>query len=1194
MINYYEKRYISKTNKNSVEIFFDAKNNSKTLKEYIFEFDKIILLGNPGIGKTKELEKLFDDLWVEKEENGLIPFLINLKNFRKANKFEDLISYKDWIRLPNIIFILDGLDEIAEITDFLSAFEIFISQNKSSNIKYVLSCRTNIYNKYLINISDFETFYLENLTIEQDKSILKNEYEINIEKIAFNGKYLDFLKTPFFLKLFAECYNEHNRLPTSEAEIWELYINKTIEQHQIKQIKKNIINKPLLIKELKKTAFVNELMQKNYVTEDELFQIIGKDYLDFIDNPFLNTMKNNAKKWNFEHRQIQEYFVAKTLNEKSYDEIISIIKIPTLNSIQPSLFNTITFLINVIDKDSAKYRQLLDWILINQIELLFRADSDRITKKLRTEVFQKYFETECINKTFWISSNKTFSEKEIAEFADCKENHEYLLKIIKENKHHFRVIISAIRLIKYFNTSKTSTTLKSEIITLLAVPSIDVKIKSQLIECIEALEFCKNDPIYLANIFKIFENESNKEINRQLLSLLNQCDDIDNYYEYLKIEFQRENGIIVRAEPDNVYRGGNWIIESLILKLKDPDKYLDIISFYFKDGKHLDLSQEFSDKILASCMLFSKQVPDFIKKLLISINTNYRRNDALLKKIIIDCAAQIEATEFIIDNRLFSDVSFLLADIATHETISLIIEKYQEKKIINNEYIEVFRNILGNTNKRELAKEFNSKMLNAGYLFKEPLFSDEELVEEQQKYKHKPQINFDILFNKEELLGQIKNIFDEINATIGIDEIIIIENDWYTKNGHWNTLIDTSINILHTIVYNNNNQPIDFKKVNDLIVDGSIIYKKIQDAIIRNETSNNKFNITKDQEVTITNWCLLKSKTISFDNIIKVKDSRSFTLYKDYESFNLVMFFYEQFDFELNADFLLKSIEFYGTEDYNDDSDTKMELLFKKINSKILFDKQIIENINSKQLLFTTFKKHVKYAIENELKDSFSKIRTFILNESDSYIEEKILEKYITSSGDFNLLKELSADIDTNNCWTAMSILVKNNKEEELCISKSIDYLNQKESVIFSSNALGILFHYNKPEALEYFYKLINEDITPYFNGTAYANYTIENYELLEKLFIAIYVDGEEKFKFGNHFTFYNIYVSNLSKDDDSYKKTQEVLNKIRKDLETGTSDSGKFYINQQIDNSTNSYINSKSKPLSFKEALAKVEEIIK
>ena len=348
--NYYEPRYISQSNNNSVNFFFGEKNNRKTLYESIFEFDKIVLLGNPGIGKTKELDNIFEVLWLEQETTGLIPFSINLKNFRPINEFEDLIKYEDWKSLPNIIFILDGLDEISEIQDFISAFEIFVSKNNLFNIKYVISCRTNIYEKYLVNISNFKTFFLDHLMLDQAKSILNEKYKINLDLISIDDKHKNYLQTPFFLNLFAEYYLKNQKPPQSDSEMWEMYVEKTIEVHKKKNIKKKVISNPKLIKELKKVAFVNELMQKNFSTEAELDAILGENHIEFIENPFVIELNTEEKKWNFEHRQIQEYFVAKTLSEKNIQEIISIIKIPNtnLNAIHPSLFNTITFLINLL------------------------------------------------------------------------------------------------------------------------------------------------------------------------------------------------------------------------------------------------------------------------------------------------------------------------------------------------------------------------------------------------------------------------------------------------------------------------------------------------------------------------------------------------------------------------------------------------------------------------------------------------------------------------------------------------------------------------------------------------------------------------------------------------------------------------------------------------------------------------------
>jgi predicted NACHT family NTPase len=93
--NNYEQRFI-RNSINNIEFSIFEDENKKTLSDLLFENDKIVLLGNPGVGKTIELKELFEKLWKNKDESINFPFFINIKNFRKTSKFEDLIPYENW------------------------------------------------------------------------------------------------------------------------------------------------------------------------------------------------------------------------------------------------------------------------------------------------------------------------------------------------------------------------------------------------------------------------------------------------------------------------------------------------------------------------------------------------------------------------------------------------------------------------------------------------------------------------------------------------------------------------------------------------------------------------------------------------------------------------------------------------------------------------------------------------------------------------------------------------------------------------------------------------------------------------------------------------------------------------------------------------------------------------------------------
>ena len=1198
---YYEPRYVSRSNHNSMEFSFGGKKEKKTLYDLIIKFDKIVLLGNPGIGKTKELENLFEVLWREHETTGLIPFSINLKNFRLINIFEDLISYKEWKNLPRIIFILDGLDEISEIQDFISAFEIFVSKNNLFNIKYVISCRTNIYEKYLVNISNFETFFLDNLMLEQAKSILNEKYKINLDSISIDDKHRNYLQTPFFLNLFAEYYLKNQKTPQSDSEMWEKYIEKTIEENKTKNIKKKVINNVKLIKDLKKVAFVNELMQKNFSTEDELDTILGENHLEFIENPFSGELKSDKKKWNFEHRQIQEYFVAKTLSEKSIEEIISIIKIPNtkVNAIHPSLFNTITFLINLLDKDSDKFKKLIDWIKNNQIELLIKADSDR-TNNFKKEVFQYYFNSECIEKKFWINTNRIFSKKEIGDFGNCEANFDYLLEKINTKTNHFRIIISALELLCFFTIPlDKKESLKSNFIDLLKNDNTNKSIKSHIVEFIHAQNLAKEDKKYFDEIFELFRTETHKELNLALLSLIDN-DAVDEMFWFIKAEFLLENNIEKREIPDDVHRGTNWFLNEMILNLKLSNNFIEIIHYYLRDEISRNLDNLQLENILNKFILFDEIEDDFMIRFMDKLNLKieFRLNDmSILQNFILKSKpkSQYIASEYLLNSYPFSEIDYFLSSISNYETIRLVMEKYKKGEIDKNEEIEIYRNMVGYRENRKLGKEFNNLMIVNGFEFTNEYWTEDKVIEENVKLQKRIQNNFDILFDKKQLLKEIKTVFNLNGETINENLINTIEHKWYESNG-WNNKIDTYISLLNSLI-RKAYKALNFQEIEEILEEDSIIFKEIKMLIDGNKKSNFLFEVSKSQKQEIEDWSIKTAQNLDFKNILQVTKHDSFSMLPGYEILKLILFFQNEFDFSLTQEFQLNTIEFFEVEKSHS-INQNFEKLIERINDKKLVDERIILNLKEVTLFSFSLSKHIEYALNNNLIDVLPEIRNYFLQKSSLYVGKKEIEKYIKLvNGNTDILKELSQDIKEHKSWDAIGLLMKMEVEKKYCISKAIECLEteNQNNYNFKSAAISILFQLDQKIAVENYYNLLENNFESSLKEYCYTNYKeIEEYDILEKLFRLIYnPSNSERRIYSGATSFLTTYVCNLSKDDDSYNKVVIILKKLKKEFEIEKNDSNVFYINLLIESSNNSYINSKSKALNFNEALKKVEELL-
>ena len=220
----YEQRFIKTELTNDITSFLE---DCKTLEQFLQEKKRIVLLGNAGIGKTTELKYLFDSLWDKRKEQRNFPFFITLKNFRETSTFEDLIPLKEWKELPIITFILDGLDEIANIQDFISALELFLNKYKEYRINVVISCRTNIYEKYIAKIDNFEYVFLEELSEFQINNLFKKENGIPLPFNELN-RFRSFLENPFNLNLFCDYYMEHKEFPNSQLEIWNIFIEKEL------------------------------------------------------------------------------------------------------------------------------------------------------------------------------------------------------------------------------------------------------------------------------------------------------------------------------------------------------------------------------------------------------------------------------------------------------------------------------------------------------------------------------------------------------------------------------------------------------------------------------------------------------------------------------------------------------------------------------------------------------------------------------------------------------------------------------------------------------------------------------------------------------------------------------------------------------------------------------------------------------
>jgi len=384
----------------NINNFYDEKTTDIPLRNEIIEKNKILVLGSPGLGKTTELEKLAVEIW--HDDSDFIPIYRNLKNFTAQDSIESFIAL-NWARLHKIVFIFDGIDEISDIHDFVSKLETFITalDNYDLKHKFVVSCRTNVYEDSIKQITDFNILILRDLDLHESIELLTTSCKRRFDKSQVDDTTAILLKNPFQVQIIANYINKTGQIPTNSSEMWEQYIDKRLMKDERFKFLRRKLNSSLIKNYSKITSLVNELMKRNTFSDDDIYEMVGRNSTDFDafkKNPLMEK-SIGSNFWSFEHRNVQEYFAASKLSEKNLESIIAFIEVENTGRTHPSLFNTITFLINLLPKDSKKHSGLVDWFRAKEPETLFKADNERISIDIREQVFKEYFEKNCREKT---------------------------------------------------------------------------------------------------------------------------------------------------------------------------------------------------------------------------------------------------------------------------------------------------------------------------------------------------------------------------------------------------------------------------------------------------------------------------------------------------------------------------------------------------------------------------------------------------------------------------------------------------------------------------------------------------------------------------------------------------------------------------------------------------------------------------
>lgn len=1210
----YISRLIKKANKPSKETdFLFVSENSITeiiLSEAVIKSDKInfILKGQPGIGKSYELQRLAIDLW-EDHNSNLIPFYRSLRNFSKGKSLKEYLNWEELSKYSDIILILDGIDEIDDENYFFSEFNTFISNNAGTIKKSVLSIRSSIYENYKHEIFEPQVYELRNLDVNQAQKLLEirtgHQFEL-LEIHNFKAK-STFLNDPYKLNIVAEFYVKERRLEKNPVDLWENYLKSILKYDEKVKFKKKNFDYWELNNDLRRVALQLELIKELKIDEDSLRIILNQErkrFEVFISCAIILQKRNNFE---YEHKQLQEYLAAKLISLFPKEKIIKILNVNGANAVKPSLENTLTMLLDILSSDKEKQQAIAEWVYGNKPDLLFRADKDRL-QSFQVPVFQYFFNNSIKGSKLWLRNTTSISEEEIAQFADCPENFDYLMRIIKTEEEHFRIRTTALSILAHFEPRPEAKTALFELLK----PNSENEyrnINSGVINVFKYWKLVTQEPGIISDVIEVFKDDDHSEPASCILSLiLTDLEHLDKYMPFIeremKFEFDREK----RKNDDGVIRGNRWKLERMLTEIQSDVVFLSYLELLLVQSNFDSYNSEQFEKDIIKRL---NVIKDTDEKKLIDFFTNYfqiHKPDYFNHRkpsyrIVKELGVAKSLFKRLFEPEFFKSNYRICAHLycfnpGSFEIFDLSIRKFQGLDL----ELEKFRNIVDTYANRKVAELVEEVLEKNSYELSDKLSDYKPFDELQKEFNQLIQKETELMFDKTELYNLCEEHFKKIEKNeVCKKDFYLTKKDFKNNSQLVNTFGYESLAerlIFQACIYHGE-QCVALAEcqsyLSDPLAHFDFIFKEIQNHLNNTHLSID-FSVIKNELQELVDSIIPSVKT---DNFISFSEDGSFSLNKKYRSFLMIQNIHqllvdESLDVKTSDEFILNTLAYFDFKNIDNDT-SKFVKLTDKITDKDKLKKKIIANLKT-EMVSSVYTKHALFAINQSYSEAFKDIESHLLMDKDIYSGDALLKPFVQKNGT-DILKKMCDDLHTRACWTAIEMLFKDGSEKEFCINKAKEYLASKDEK-YLKYAAKVLFETNENAIIDYILENVENRIKVLYslNHTNSQNYSAvpsNGLSGIEILFNRIYSETDfNDFDFSYSNSFFINYSINLVTQQNKYEKLKDLFVKQRNIAEKEASDRRVFFVNSLLLDIEKAYINSLSKAMDFDEALKLVKEL--
>lgn len=1004
-----------------------------------------------------------------------------------------------------------GFDEIEnnKKKNFIKNLLEFCEDNP--NTKIVVTCRRNFYENsgedYKGTLNGFEEYILTNITENEIKdNLIKNKIDVSIFYDEVSKNNLEFLlDNPFYLNELINFFINEKKIPTKE-----LLLDKIIEKSFSLDKNKYDTDSLRLRILLENIALSLELLERNYLSNQEYYDLIEDDE----DRKLLQCSSLWQKKydnnWGFKHNNFGEYLASQKIKKYPVNKIKELVCYKNVdNIIKPSWVNTLTFLVN-----NEKNESLVKWILECMPEFFTHIEDGIIDLETKQKLFWKVFR-QFKEKKVWLEYNIYKSDNLITSKEDIKK----LISEVNEN-YHYTSVGNALHILKnvknlYGLEKEVKDTLKNICFDTYYTKynksiAIEVLAERNLFNFEEFMQIVeKNKEIESSNLRKSYFYCCNA------MNIVDES--IDLLLDRFEIEVSGMKASWSDDDSDDIYFWDEHKeYEKTFSKIRNKET-IEIVINFFESKKLYDRESNYhilNNFIKSISQIYSEsdQFVDICLKLYNSYEKDYNYKcmnyiiEALRKRKLI--------------------LSFFKKYMKNSSNKSLL----QYEKIIDSECIEYYYEeylkgeysdeeteyILRFSNKNllyydKLKKVYEEK---TGDIIKENIIIDYDKIQlDSTKYF------INKLFDKKDFIAFIEEFEKEFKQKYNCKEILTKDLLEYKHRALTNENNKYYYLCNFLIMHLKEDEKINTNKIKDYNWDFVILGELYE--ILKNEKNSQLLSVQQiDFVIKICNKLLPE---VNYREAIKYSNKNTFSV--NWLSIYLHFFRYK-FNIKYPEDILLDMLEF----DWQIDGEyVGIQYIIESVNSIKVRDR-IIQNLNEMKVKSNIFINHVNYCIQNDINNCVDSVGKYLLKNSNYFEERKVctiyllkyleIEEFITryvEQKSVSIQKEILGYISESKKEKLYKWILKKNKtckriEDKMFFAQQLIYIGKKE---------GIEYYYNwaKKNMCSYESKITYNDINDAISG-------IKSIDMLDILIELLSLTLDKNFKDKKFNGLYN----NLSK----------------------------------------------------------------